>query len=262
MTSAEIEPAAALFTGMGVSIEALVDGCGQPVVMVPSLGRSAEDYSDLADRLVSAGYRAVRVRPRGLGASRGPDGPLTLWDLAEDVALVIRELGGPAVVIGHAFGQRVVRALAVRHPELVKGIVMLAAGGKVPPSAEAKRSLDCCFSPVESADHHLECVRHAFFADGNDPSPWQGGWHVDLARAQDAADNATPSSAWWHAGETRLLVVQGLQDIIAVPENGRLLKSEFGDRVTLVEFDGAGHALLPEKPAEIASTILSFMAAL
>lgn len=262
MTPAEARSRAELFTSDAVAIEALVDGHGQPVVMVPSLGRSVEDYSDLARRVSSAGYCAVRVRPRGVGESRGPTSPLTLWDLAEDVAMVIRGIGGPAVVVGHAFGQRIARALAVLHPELVRGIVMLAAGGRVPPSPEAKRSLDGCFAPTEATEIHLECVRHAFFARGNDPSVWRDGWYPEVARTQDAADNATPLSAWWHAGRARILVVQGLQDTIAVPENGRMLKADFGDRVTLVELEDAGHALLPEKPEEIASKILGFIAIL
>ena len=38
---------------------------------------------------------------------------------------------------------------------------------------------------------------------------------------------------------------------VALPENGRLLEAEFGDRVELIEIDGAGHALLPEKPTPL-----------
>ena len=57
-----------------------------------------------------------------------------------------------------------------------------------------------------------------------------------------------------------LLVVQGLDDTVARPENGRSLKDDLGDRVHLVELSGAGHALLIEKPAEIADAILTFLA--
>lgn len=76
---------------------------------------------------------------------------------------------------------------------------------------------------------------------------------------QSTATQATPLAAWWGAGQAPMLVVQGLQDTIALPENGRALKAEFGARVTLIEIDGAGHALLPEKPAEIAAAVLPFL---
>jgi pimeloyl-ACP methyl ester carboxylesterase len=55
-------------------------------------------------------------------------------------------------------------------------------------------------------------------------------------------------------------VIQGLQDQIAPPENGRMLKAEPPDRVELIELDGAAHALLPEQPAKIASAVTVFLA--
>ena len=51
------------------------------------------DYlSDLADAVGGAGFRAVRVNPRGAGASTGPMDGLTLHDFAGDVAGLIQEL--------------------------------------------------------------------------------------------------------------------------------------------------------------------------
>lgn len=127
-----------------------------------------------------------------------------------------------------------------------------------------------CFDPALPADKHLEHVAHAFFAPGNDATVWQSGWHPDVARMQraavqglarqaGAAGAATGVDAWWAGGTARILVVQGLQDTVALPENGRLLQSEFRDRVELIEIDGAGHALLPEKPDAIADAVLDFI---
>jgi hypothetical protein len=44
-----------------------------------------------------------------------------------------------------------------------------------------------------------------------------------------------------------------------LPQNGRLLKEEFGDRVQLTEIDRAGHALLPEQPEIVATNVLAFL---
>jgi pimeloyl-ACP methyl ester carboxylesterase len=52
-----------------------------------------------------------------------------------------------------------------------------------------------------------------------------------------------PVDDWWSAGGTAaILIIQGLQDQIAPPENGPLLKAEAPHRVELVELDGASHA--------------------
>ena len=252
----------------GVSIEVLIDGNGPLVVMIASLGRPAEDFDDLAARVAAAGFTAARPQPRGIGGSRGPMQCVSLADLAADVALVIEALGGePAVVIGHAFGQRVARMLATTKPELARAVVTLAAGGKVPIPEKARAALAGCFDTSLRAEQHLENVRYGFFADGNDAAVWREGWHGDVARMPRAATLGLETSdaagsheqSWWAGGRAPMLVVQGLQDTIALPENGRQLKAAFSDRVELIEIDGAGHALLPEKPEAIASAVLAFL---
>ena len=87
----------------------------------------------------------------------------SLADLAGDVAIVVERLaGGPAVLIGHAFGQRVARMLAMTRPDLVKAIVMLAAGGKVPVPERAREALWGCFDLALPDQVHIENVRYAF----------------------------------------------------------------------------------------------------
>jgi pimeloyl-ACP methyl ester carboxylesterase len=259
-----------------VSIEALVEGSGPLVVMIASLGRPAQDFGDLSRHVAAAGFTAVRLQPRGIGKSAGPMLGTSLADLAGDVAIVIERLtGGPAVLIGHAFGQRVARMLATMRPDLVKSIVMLAAGGKIPVSQRAQEALSGCFDLALPHHVHIENVRYAFFAPGNDPTVWRSGWHPEVAKMQRATTegldcngpNGDPSGggravsvdAWWAGGSTPLLVIQGLQDTVALPENGRLLKAEFGHRVQLIEIDRAGHALLPEQPEIITTKVLDFL---
>ncbi|MDE3111062.1 MAG: alpha/beta hydrolase [Acidobacteriota bacterium] len=57
----------------------------------------------------------------------------------------------------------------------------------------------------------------------------------------------------------KVLVVQGLQDVSAVPQNARIFKADFPDRVQLVEIDHAAHALLPEQPRQVAAAVLKFL---
>jgi len=163
--------------------------------------------------------------------------------------------------------------LAATRPDLVKAIVMLAAGGKVPVPERAREALWGCFDLALPDQVHIENVRYAFFAPGNDPTVWSSGWHPEVAQMQRATTvgldrpNAVQSGggraasvdAWWAGGNVPLLAIQGLQDAVALPENGRLLKAEFGDRVQLTEIDRAGHALLPEQPEIVAANVLAFL---
>ena len=81
-----------------------------------------------------------------------------------------------------------------------------------------------------------------------------------MIQASLKAADATPLSEFWTAGKAPILIVQGLADVSAVPENGRLLKAEVGERATLVELAGVGHALPVEAPDEVARPVLDYLA--
>jgi pimeloyl-ACP methyl ester carboxylesterase len=238
-----------------------VRGEGDPIVFIPSRGRGAEDFDDLSNRLMHAGCQAILPQPRGIGGSTGPLEGITYHDLAADIAATIRELvGRPAVIVGHAFGSRLARTLAADHPTLVKHLVLIAAPGPVARSTEVSRATDRVFDPTLTAEDRLKAIQQAFFARGNDARVWQEGWHLDVARAQRATDARTPLKEWWAGGSAPMLVLQGAEDVIAPPENARQLAAEFPDRVTVIEFAHAGHAMLPEQPERIAEAIVAYLA--
>ena len=56
-----------------------------------------------------------------------------------------------------------------------------------------------------------------------------------------------------------MLIIQGLDDKTAPPENGMRMKKEYGERITLKNLPDAGHAMGLEKPAETASALISFL---
>jgi pimeloyl-ACP methyl ester carboxylesterase len=181
-------------------------------------------------------------------------------DLADDVAAVIAALAdGPATVVGHAFGNRVARMVATRQPDVVESVVLLACGGLVPPAPEISAALVSVFDASLDQAAHLDAVARAFFAPGNNPSVWSGGWHADTAAAQAAATAGTAVEDWWTAGSADVLVIQPANDVVAVPENATKLVEMLGARASMVTIPGAGHALLPEQPAVVATELLAWL---
>jgi pimeloyl-ACP methyl ester carboxylesterase len=243
------------------TVHVTIRGHGDPIVFIASRGRGCEDFNDLSDRLVRAGYESILPQPRGIGGSSGPLEGITYHDLAADIAATIREVvGGPATIVGHAFGGRVARTLAADHPTLVKRLILLAAAGPIPRSPEIGEATDRVFDAALRQEDRLVAVQQSFFAKGNNARVWQDGWYFSVAMAQRAADARTPLNEWWAGGSAPILILQGAEDAIVLPENARKLAAEFPDRVTLVEVAHAGHAMLPEQPRLIADSILAYLA--
>ena len=244
-----------------VRVELLAQGSGPPVVMIPSLGRPAQDFDDLSRRLADAGYRALRPQPRGIGGSAGPMTGITLHDFARDVAAVIGKNGGePAVVAGHAFGNFVARTTAADFPALVRAVVLLGATHVWPLPPEVRASINKTHDMRLPQEERIRCMQHAFFAPGNDPRVWLDGWHEVVMLAERAATEATPREEWWHAGTAPILDVQPAHDVMTPPESRNRYRDEFGvHRVTMTLIPGAGHALLPEQPEAVARAVLAYL---
>jgi pimeloyl-ACP methyl ester carboxylesterase len=250
-----------------VHIEVIAQGSGPVLVILPSLGRGAEDYGVVAELLAREGFRVLRPQPRGIGASAGPMANLTLHDFAADIAAVIEHEGkGPAIVVGHAYGHFVARMLATDRPDLVRGVVLAAASaGKVPPGVhEASVSPEVREAIEKSGDlslpeaERLHYLQIAFFAAGNDPHVWLTGWHPETEKAENVASRATPVDEWFACGTTRVLDLQAENDAVAPRKFAGVLKAALGDRVTVVVIPNAGHALVPEQPKAMASVIATF----
>jgi pimeloyl-ACP methyl ester carboxylesterase len=245
-------------------VEYFSQGKGEPIVLLPFGGLTVGYMDKLSQSLSDAGYRVVRINFRGSGKSTGPSQDVTLPTLAADVAGVIQALKlGPTNVAGHAFGNRVARTLAADRPELVRTVILLAAGGKVPPTADGEHALKTIFNPASTDAEVLKDMKYMVGNPANIQMAWQ---IIRPCRASQAAGiermamENTPLKEWWAPpGKMRYLVVQGTDDQIAPPENGELLKQELGSRVTLVAFPGAGHLFLVTEAEKTAAAVISFL---
>ena len=251
-----------MVTAGDVQLDVRSLGTGPLLVLLPGLGRPSSDLDPFAARLVDAGYRVVRPEPRGIGASTGPLEHLTLHDLARDIAAVIETVGGaPAVVIGHAFGNRIARCLAADRPDLVRLVVLLSSSGKVQPTTDIAEAIRLAQAVDTPPDVRAKAVRDAWFAPGSDTARWLDGWSQPVMHAYLAAAEATRVEDWWTAGQADVLIVQGLCDVSAPVGNGRLLREEIGGRATLIELADVGHALPVEKPDLVADTVIHYLRA-
>lgn len=243
-----------------------VTGPAAPVAptlcLIASTGRGPEDFAHLAGALAAGGVRVVLPWPRGAGASVGPLEGIDFHDLAADAAAVLEaEAGeGGAFIVGHAYGCWIARTVAQDRPDLVDGVILLAAGAGKWPGA-LSRAIEVAMDEDAPEDDRIAALRLGFFAEGHDPRPWLKGWHASLVVAQRAARARSDRDSWWPSGTAPILDVVGLQDPFRPAADREFYVREFAPRVTLQTVDGASHALPDEKPAEVAAIMLDWLRA-
>ncbi len=245
-----------------VILGARATGSGETIMILPSLARGALDFDPLARLVALGGYQVISIDPRGVGRSWAPSSALantTLQTYADDTVAVIQHLKLKKVhLLGHAAGNRIARVVATQHPELVQTVTLCAAGGGTP-SPTALAGLQTVTNPNATAAEIRTTTKDVFFAPHSDPRPWYLGWYP-IGGAQELKGGiGVDFSKFEGGGQAPMLVVQGKSDIVAPPKIGHDLKAKYGSRVTVHDVAGAGHAMIIEKPGEVATTILRFL---
>lgn len=99
-------------------------GSGPLVVLSHALGCDLHMWDEVAAAL-AARCTVLRYDHRNHGRSPLLPGDFSIEDLADDAAALIRaQAGGPVFFVGVSMGGMTAQALAVRHPQLLKGILI------------------------------------------------------------------------------------------------------------------------------------------
>ncbi|MBU26099.1 MAG: hypothetical protein CMD99_08740 [Gammaproteobacteria bacterium] len=240
-------------------------GEGTPIVLLHGGSGPITGFGGLAPMLAEKGFRVLMINRRGFGGSKGPLDNINLHDYAEDVAGVVKNLvGSPVHILGHAYGNRVARCFSTDYPNLTKTVILLAAGGEVPGEEKAWAALEQLSEPNLSRSEQVKLARASLFSP-QAPSSVINRWldarqvSLDGQAAVQLANRATPLEDWWEAGSSQMLVIQGLDDRIAPPGNGRNLRNRLKGRVTLIDLENAGHAMHVEQPEKIVEHIVRYV---
>jgi pimeloyl-ACP methyl ester carboxylesterase len=104
-------------------------GEGRPVVLLASGAHDRHDYDELR-ALLGAGYRSISLDWPAHGESPAGEGPATAMRFADIAEQLVEELTpSGALLIGNSVGGFAAARLAIRRPELVKGLVIVDGGG-------------------------------------------------------------------------------------------------------------------------------------
>ena len=101
-------------------------GQGPDVLLIAGLGDPAEAWQPQLDGL-SDRFRLTAFDNRGAGRTPLPKGHLSAATMADDAAALLRALEvSSAHVAGFSMGSAIAQELALRHPELIRSLVLMS----------------------------------------------------------------------------------------------------------------------------------------
>lgn len=219
-------------------------------------------------------FRCILVDNRGVGFSDKPKGPYTTAQMADDCAELLKKIGiASASVAGVSMGGAIAQQLALRHPEMVRTMVLMC------PWARCDRKGEAVFKHMMHAKGHLRPEAFSNFVQLliYHKSSWDtDAVYDELIQAQrEAAINPFPQPLHGLEGQAYAcishdvlaelpkikqpcLVVGGMEDIF-IPA---WMVREVADAISNGElhlYENAGHAFHWEKIDDFNPRILNWL---
>ena len=260
-------------TSNGVELNYIREGSGDPVLLAHGLLFDAEHWRPQVDALKGA-YDVIAVDLRGQGSSSAPTDQegYSLWNQAEDVFALLRELGvGPVHWVGLSMGGMIGMRMALLHPEVLRSLVLIDTTSHAEEPDKVER-YEAFRQVVEGGgmEHVLPGLPPIFFKDSfiaSRPDAVEGWFemlrrsdHGGVGRASRGVDQRDDITA--RLGEIKLptLVIHGTEDAAIELEKGEELARLIpGAQYAVV--DGAGHQSNVDSPDQITALVKDFLAA-
>jgi pimeloyl-ACP methyl ester carboxylesterase len=259
-------------------------GTGEPMLLIPGLGMD-HTYYRLGAPLLSRHLQVLAVDPRGIGRSTKSPPPYSVEGWADDFAALIDQLGfGPIHVLGSSLGGAMALALAQRHPDKLKSLIVVGGFSELDRATELNFRL------------RLRLIQKLGMSD--EVADYMGLWTLTrkfinsdagyaVMRANQAnirANSAESYSAFIDAllkwgrcqpGQeqepkftTLLASIKG-PTLVVTSDNDHLIPRELSELIAarisgakLVVMPGAGHIPFMERPEQVTRIVLDFVSGL
>ncbi len=236
-------------------------GSGRPLLFITGYAATMDLWAPEFVRALAAQRRVILLDNRGMGASKAPDGPISIEQMALDAAGLLDALGiVKADLLGWSMGGFIAQELALARPDLVGSLVLYATmadnSGIIP-------VLD-----------RMASMPPADFLQAMFPSPWAAA-HPEVFKRLPAStrppDMGVITRQYAAIGQWRgtlrelpnlrcpVLLLGGLDDWVTPPGHLRKLAMAIpGAQVEMLP--EAGHWMMHQYPRQMALLIHEFLA--
>ncbi len=255
------------------------DPNGPPVVMIHGFAASLDAWEPWVKRLGDH-YRIITLDLPAHGLTRAPSTyAMSLDNNAEVVdALAQRLKLGRYVVVGNSMGGGVAWTLVLRHPDHIRGLVLVdSIGAPIPSENQGSPVIfKILANPLGRAVLRNIDTRplaeqglKAAYVDPKLVTPALVDRYVDQSRAPGHRDiilnsqggQRTPSPEIFRAIHTPTLVLHGEADALIPVASGRALAASIPG-AKLITYPGVGHVPMEQVPDRSAADVRAFLTSL
>jgi len=158
-------------TANGLTFMTGLEGQGPRFLFISGTGADLRRANTALTSPLTKDFQILSYDQRGMGQSEKPDRPYTMQDYAEDAVAILDAYGwDDALLAGYSFGGMVAQEIAIRWPERVTRLILMAttAGGEggssyplenlsgLPPEERARKAMevsDLTFTQKWQADN-------------------------------------------------------------------------------------------------------------
>lgn len=254
--------------GVGIYYEIL--GVGEPVVLLNGVMMTTQSWV-LQSSQMRKRYRCVLHDFRGQLMSEKPDGPWEMADHAEDLLALLDHLEiDDAHLIGTSYGGEVALIFASSHPDRVRSLSVVSSVSEVAPETDrivaswARAALE---APDDLYRISVPTIFSPAFVTGNPEVIAQGEARIRSCPREFFTGLAALIETFRKLDVTAelqritcpTLVLSGEKDVVKPLRLSRLMAEEIPGAEFLVIPD-AGHAVILERPEEVNTALLGFLA--
>jgi pimeloyl-ACP methyl ester carboxylesterase len=246
----------------GLDTYYMVEGQGDPVVLLHGWGSSSQSFAPLCGALAGR-FRVLALDLPGFGWSRAPATAWGTTEYAGHVEQLLQETGiGPAAIVGHSFGGRIAIALAARQPSQVSKLVLVASAA---------------IRPRRRAGYYLRVATAKLAKRFFSLPVWGATGQRVLSRLQDRIGSRDYRSAGRMRATLVKVVNEDLTPVLPavrvptlilwgdrdqeVPRTAMEIMAAAIPRARLLVLEGAGHFPFLDMPEEFQRTLIGFLRA-
>lgn len=256
----------------GINLHFEISGQGPSLLLIMGLGSSARLWTWFKP-LLEKRFRVITFDNRGAGRTDKPKDDYSTDLFADDTRALIAAMGlNRCHVMGISMGGMIAQKLALRHPKVVDRLILgctFPNFNYAPPDASVPEKMNAAMllpqpqridialsfmfskSFLEKNPQRIASLKPLIILDQKD----QG---MDGFVRQFMACAGHDTMAELKNINSPTLVITGDADVMAPPENSRLLASEIPS-ARLVEIPDAGHAFFLEESELVAEEVAKFL---